>query len=613
MCGIVAAISKAAKVSEVDMSKAVAALIHRGPDVQNVWMSSEQWAALGHARLSIIGLANGKQPIPNEDRRLQLVCNGEFYDFERIRAELQRKRHRFLTESDSEIAIHLFEDRGPGCLDQLRGEFAFAIIDERTRTLFAARDRFGIKPLYYTFHEGACYIASEIKAFRRLGVPLHWDREVLYDTQFVATAPDRTLCAGVYQLPPGHFLETDGERLTLTQYWDWNFPLDEPSVSGNGLDQRNQFQNLLEESIKLRLRADVPVACYLSGGLDSSAVLGLAAPYCSHRIHAFTLSFDHRDYDEVEVARSQAKLADAIFHPIEVQSKDLADHFAATVYHAERPIANAHAVAKFMLSRKVRDSGFKVVLTGEGGDELLAGYPEVRRDYSNCSRQIPGNAMLGPATRRLGYVPANMQMWAQLGESLLPMMTEDFAAEFAGRNPYSLLLENLDVEGKMAGRHVVNQTLYLWAKTMLPNYILCCVGDRMEMAHSIEGRVPLLDHHLAEFAAHLPISAKINGATEKYILRQAARPVITDAVYRREKQAFVSPPATFQPLAELSCFIQDVAHSSAFDSLGIYKREKVVTLLNSVGSMDRRQREHADALLMWITSLALLQNTLSLN
>ncbi len=381
MCGIVAAVSRTGGVRAEALGCATARLRHRGPDAQHVWVAPDGRAGLGHARLSIIDLETGDQPIANEDGRLHLVVNGEFYDFERIREDLERRGHVFRTRSDSEVALHLYEDLGTRSVHTLRGEFALAIWDARDGQLFAARDRFGIKPLYYTKYRETVYLASEVKALAALGVPLRWDRESLYDIQFVAHPPDRTVFDGIYQVPPGCCLLTDGAHIRIMPYWDWDYPdANDRTHDTEPGEWVERLRHSFEEAIRLRLRADVPVACYLSGGIDSCAVLGVAAQLAARPLQAFTLSFDDADYDEVGFAEEQATRSGAEFCRIDVRSENLADHFAAAVYHAERPFVNAHAVAKYMLSRAVRDAGIKVVLTGEGSDEVFAGYPHFRRD-----------------------------------------------------------------------------------------------------------------------------------------------------------------------------------------------------------------------------------------
>jgi len=640
MCGIVATVSRRGDVSEDALHRATRRLHHRGPDAQRTWVDPRRRAGLGHARLSIIDLTTGDQPIANEDNRLHLVHNGEFYDFERMRTRLERDGHAFRTRSDSEIALHLYEAQGARSVHELRGEFAYAIWDERDGVLFAARDRFGIKPLYYTVHDGTFYLASEVKAFIELGVPLRWDRDTLYDAHFVTHAPERTLFAGIYQLPPGSYLVTDGEHVRVVQYWDWDYPVkaDAPAPT-NPREHIEEFTRVFEDAVRLRLRADVPVACYLSGGIDSCAVLGVASKLSARPLRAYTLSFDHADYDEGAIAEAQAKMSGAEFCRIDIRSEHMADHFADALYHAERPFANAHVVAKYLLSKAVRDSGVKVVLTGEGSDEILAGYPHFRRDavlygsegldasakasllaeLERANRVSAGLLMpqsgtsLESVKRVLGFVPSQLESWAQIGAGLLNVVSDDFTREYAERDTYRVLMNCLDVERQMAGRDVVNQSLYVWAKTMLPNYILSNLGDRMEMAHSVEGRLPFLDHHVVEAVAKMPPSMKINGMTEKWVLREAVRPVITDTVYRRQKHPFMSPPATVQQGGKLFTMLQDTLRSASLDGPGIYDRRKVIGLLDAVPTMDPLTRNRMDPVLMWMSSICLLHEQLRMS
>ena len=638
MCGIVAAVSPAGGVSVESLDRAAQRLHHRGPDARRVWVDKRARGGLGHARLSIIDLTTGDQPIANEDKRLHIVANGEFYDFDRIRSDLERRGHAFHTRSDSEIALHLYEEQGARSVHSLRGEFAYAIWDERDQMLFAARDRFGIKPLYYTVHNGTFYLASEVKAFVELGVPLEWDHQTLYDIHFVTHAPDRSLFKGIHQVPPGSYLMTDGEHVRIAQYWDWNYPVraDVPTPT-DPREHVERFAHELEEAVRLRLRADVPVACYLSGGIDSCSVLGVASRLSARPLRAYTLSFDHSDYDERAIAQEQAAQSGAEFCRIDIRSEHTADHFADALYHAERPFANAHVVAKYLLSKAVRDDGIKVVLTGEGSDEILAGYPHFRRDavlygsdgldastkeqllaeLERANRASAGLLMPQPGMgiesvrQVMGYVPSQLETWAGIGKGLLTVTSEEFRCTFADRDTYRLLMNTLDVERQMRGRDVINQSLYVWAKTMLPNYILSNLGDRMEMAHSVEGRLPFLDHHLVEAVAQMPVSMKINGMTEKWVLREAARPAITDTVYRRQKHPFMSPPAAAQQDGKLFTMLQDTLRSSLLDGPGIYDRAKVVRMLDAVPGMDFAARSRIDPVLMWMGSICLLHERLS--
>jgi asparagine synthase (glutamine-hydrolysing) len=641
MCGIVASVSSQGRVSGEALLRATQRLRHRGPDAQRVWVPPHGRVGLGHARLSIIDLATGDQPIASEDESLRIVANGEFYGFEAIRQELESAGHRFRTRSDSEIALHLYEDTGARCLHRLRGEFAFALWDERDGLLFAGRDRFGIKPLYYALHEGACHLASEVKALAELGVPLRWDDDTVFDLhRGLMHPPTRTTFAGVHQVPPGSYLITDGSSARVLPYWD----LDYPAADRTGWDRSphewvERLSGVLEEAVRLRLRADVPVACYLSGGLDSCAVLGLASRLASRPLHAYTLSFDHADYDERALAEEQAKLSGAEFHPIDIRAEHMADHISDAVYHAERPFANAHVVAKFLLSRAVRDSGVKVVLTGEGSDEVFAGYPFFRRDMilHNTEGQDPATAkgllarldaankvsqgLLMPSgaggpiesvRRVLGFVPTLIETWDQQGATMSGLLNGELRARYQARDTFRVVLNHLDVERQLAGRDAVNKSLYVWAKTALPNYILSNLGDRMEMAHSIEGRLPLLDHEVASVVAQMPIALKINGMTEKFVLREAARPVITDAVYRRQKHPFLSPPSTLQMTGGLHGLVQDTLRGAALERTGLYDRQRVLALLDRIPTMDAGTRTSVDPALMWLTSTCLLHERLGL-
>jgi len=362
------------------MLAGMASLHHRGPDGRQHWMSNDCRVALGHTRLSIIDLTTGDQPIANEDGTIHIVVNGEFYDFERRRAELEARGHRFRTKSDSEIALHLYEDYGPECLHHLRGEYAFVIWDSRNHRMIAGRDRFGVKPLFYAEHNGALYLASEAKALFAMGVPARWSEESLYAGGFVIPG-ERTLFAGVSAVPPGHFLRATRESHRVHQYWDVDYPRDDaapPALSD--AEYVKGFRETLEGAVKTRLRADVPVGCYLSGGIDSCAVLGLASLHHDGPVRAYTLTFDGAQYDESKIAEEMAKHVGAIYDPIPMRQSDLATNFRAAVIQSEIPFINGHTVAKFMLSQAVRESGYKVVLTGEGSDEILAGYPHFRRD-----------------------------------------------------------------------------------------------------------------------------------------------------------------------------------------------------------------------------------------
>ncbi len=638
MCGIVGIFCRdeaAPPISAEVLGRATARLHHRGPDGQRQWISPDGRVGLGHARLSIIDLTTGDQPIANEDGRLHLVVNGELYDYQRVQRELEDRGHQLRTRSDSEIALHLYEERGAAALQQLRGEFAILIWDQPNQLLFAARDRFGIKPLYYAEHEGRLYLASEVKALFEAGVPAAWDEESFFQYSHVYFDQDRTLFRGVYQVPPGHYLLATRERVQLVPYWDFNYPRTSDPPPGHLPEEHiERFAAALDEAVRLRLRADVPVGCYLSGGIDSCALLGLAARHRSDRIHAFTLCFDTAEYNEQHVAEEMAAHAGADFYPLPITQTELADHFADAVWHAETMTANPHGVAKYLLSRRVREHGYKVVLTGEGSDEILGGYAHFRRDMLlyNSQGQDPAEVarlleeldsanevsrgVLLPSgetlpmdgvRRTLGYVPSWMETRSSNSLRYRRLFREEFLGRYAQRDPFLVFLNRFDVGQKLAGRDPVNQSLYLWTKSMLANYLLNFLGDRMEMANSIEGRVPFLDHHLVELVQAMPVSMKIHGMTEKYVLREAARPVLTDTVYRRQKHPFLAPPAGLQPEGRLNQYLHDMLRSQVLDSMPFYEPSVVRFLLDRLPEFDERRRSGASYVLMMVLSACVLQ------
>lgn len=628
--------SRTNPLSAEALGAATRILHHRGPDGQRQWLSPSRRVGLGHARLSIIDLTTGDQPLASEDGKVHAVVNGELYDFQRIRGELEARGHRFATRSDSEILIHLYQDLGAACLQKLRGEFAFVLWDESNQTIFAARDRFGIKPLYYARHKDTLYLASEVKALFAAGVPARWDHESFFQfNNYLTVQQDRTQFEGVFQVPPGHYLLATRNHSQLVRYWDFDYPAAPPARSTQ--EHVEEFRAVLDEAVRLRLHADVPVGCYLSGGLDSCSVLGLAARHATRPIKAFTLSFDHGDYDELPIAREMAAHAGAELQPISIRHAELADHFAEAVWHSETLCFNPHGIAKFLLSRAVHAAGYKVVLTGEGADEILAGYPHFRRDLvlggprtgaEDIEKQLArlsstnkvSSGLLLPhgeahgmdnVRQALGFVPSWMEALATTGAKLKPLFSDAFASEFAGRDAFRGILDGLDVR-QLHGRHVVNQSLYTWSKTLLPNYILNVLGDRMEMAHSVEGRVPFLDHHVVEVARSLPVSMKIHDMTEKFVLREAARPLLTDTVYKRQKHPFLAPPATLDPTSRLNELLQDTVRGSRLAAVPFYDQRRVVALLDAVPGMDAVSQSALDNVFSGILSACLLQERFGL-
>src|SRR5215469_8834232 len=608
------------------LDRALETLHHRGPDAVGKWIAPDGRWFLGHTRLSIIGLGNGAQPMSDASGNVQLVVNGEFYGYKAIRERLRAEGCAVKTDSDSEIALHLYRREGMNLGRHLRGEFAAVIADRRNGAMLAIRDRFGIKPLFYAVHDGDVLFASEVKALLALGVPSRWDREALFQEAFHFRPHSRSLFVGIHAVPPGHYAIAQKGEVSLYPYWDLAFPTAAELAADNRSDADviEGFRAVLDDAVRERLVADVEVACYLSGGIDSCAVLGLAQRHMDRPIRAFTIGFEDALYDESELAREQAKHSGATFHPIPVTSRALADAYGDAVWHAETPFINGHGVAKFLLSRGVRDAGIKVVFTGEGSDEMLAGYPPFRRDVLlyNSATQDPETvkrllAQLREANkavpalvtreealddslevvqRRLGWVPSWVQTFAQRGSRVRDLLSGEMKSAINNVNPYEIALNRLPIDDRLSGRDPLNQALYLWSKIHLPNFILTFLADRMEMAHSIEGRVPFLDHHVAEFAAGIPIHMKIKGMREKHVLREATRDVLIEPVYNRQKHPFTTPPTGGAVNDAMLAMYADVLASRLLDEQPIFDAAAIRRFFRGLPDQSHEQRVRLEGL-----------------
>lgn len=548
---------------------------HRGPD--GFGYRRLPGVGFSHARLSIVDLdqSRGRQPFETEDGRLMLTKNGELYDYQRIRADLTSRGARFQTKSDSEMILHLYPRLGlDNMLTHLRGEFAFALYDKDDDRLMLVRDRFGIKPLYWTEVNGLVVFGSELKVlFAHPEVPRQFDPQGVFHQLMQTIVPGSTAFKGIHQVKPGHVLDIkrrDGKlQITEKKYWDMPFP-EERSRPDNYSEEEwiEAVREKLLEAVQLRLEADVPVGCYLSGGIDSCSILGLAAAARQNPVKAFTIGFDNKDYDESPIATEMAQSAGADQDIMMLDASHLYDNFVETLWHTERTIYNTLGVAKLLMSRHVRDVNYKVVLTGEGSDELFGGYPAFRRDMF-----LHGLDHLSPAERdewekllaeqnklfkgamlaedeihnsaldqRIGFTPSCLQPWLASATRVPGILNADLRIQLQDYDPGAAIAEQLD-ENYLKDRHPLDKAQYVWIKTMLEGQILTWGGDRVDMANSMEARPPFLDHHLAELAANLPPSLRIKGKTEKYVLREAMKGLLPEVLYKREKFAFMAPPA----------------------------------------------------------------------
>lgn len=602
------------------------ALAHRGPDGEGLWRAADGRVALGHRRLSLVDVTGGAQPLTSEDGQRHLIVNGEFYDYTTIQHDLRQRGHQLSTRSDSEIALHLYEEQGVDCLRALRGEFAFVVWDAARQRLFAARDRFGIKPLFYAQVGSVLYLASEIKALLAAGVPAVWDDEAVYQTLHLCFAADRSLFQGIRQVPPAHYLVATAQGVRLERYWEVPYP------RKNVVDPRlteeaciAQVRTLLTDAVRLRMQADVPVGCLLSGGLDSSTVLALAAQHSPKPVTAFTIGFNQAEYDESALAQATAQQLGANFHPLHLSDRDLADNFAEAVWHGEMVQFNAHGTARFLLSRAMQRAGYKAVLAGEGADELFAGYAFVRaalpsqaptsrwpfwltflarwlRPPTPAQRQLAEvSPWLARLSRGLGFATLTLDMVVERLSVARGVLAPDFVAAFKGYDPYQKLYASLDQRAALLHWEPAKQMLYLWLRTIFANYHMA--ADRLDMAHGIEVRLPFLDHMLFEYASQIPTALLGKGGQNKFILREAARPYLPESVYRRAKQPFMAPPAIATPGNPLHDFAQDTLRAKA---LPFVDPTAVGRLLDSLPHHPPSALASLEALLMALVSLTLL-------
>ncbi len=585
---------------------------HRGPDGFGYKTMNDRGIGFSHARLSIIDLdeQRAKQPFFSADGNLLLAANGELYDYKRIRADLTSRGARFRSKSDSELILHLYQQYG---LDEMlrhcRGEFAFALYDREHDRLMLVRDRFGIKPLYWTVSNGTLVFGSELKVlFAHPEVPRHFSAQGLFHQLMQTMVPGDTAFDGIHQIKPGHVLiiernTSGGFDIQDRRYWDMNFP----ELGGRDESQPEEYyieavREKLLEAVQLRLEADVPVACYLSGGIDSCSTLGLAAASQQSPVKAFTIGFDDADYDETTIAQEMAGSVGADQDIMRLHADHLYDNFVETLWHAERTIYNTLAVAKLLMSRHVHQAGYKVVVTGEGSDELFGGYPAFRRDMflhgldtlstderaewerllAESNKLFKGamlaeNELHDPALDALvGFTPSCLQPWLASAERVPTLMHPELRAAIKDYEPGRAIAAALDAD-MLSNRHPLDKAQYVWIKTMLEGQILTWGGDRVDMANSMEARPPFLDHHLAEMATQLPPSMRIKGRTEKYVLREAMKGLLPKLLYEREKFAFMAPPAHTDPkkweamlaLSDQYLSSQAIAEAGLIDEAGV--------------------------------------------
>ncbi len=607
MCGIAGIISQTehnAAEHSLQIRRMLGMIRHRGPDQFGIY--HDDAATLGNARLSIIDLSSGQQPISNEDGSLWIVFNGEIFNYVELRPDLEQRGHRFTTNSDTEVLVHIYEEYGPECLNRLNGQFAFAIWDTRRRRVFLARDRLGIRPLFYTERNGVFLFASEIKALLAFpGVPAEID-PLTIDQVFTywSPLPGRTAFRNIHALPPGHFLELDGAQTpTPKRYWSVSFPPEAETSSRETNDDEylERFRELLTDATLIRLRSDVPVGAYLSGGLDSSVITQLVSARAGQRLATFSITFDDPDFDESEFQLRMARFLGTRHEIVHATHADIARVFPEVIWHTETPTTRTAPAPMFLLSRLVRDSNFKVVLTGEGADEVLAGYDifkeaAIRRFWARRPDSALRPLLLG---RLYGDIPRMARtstsfLAAFFGNGLTEVDSpyyshlvrwrnnarsrRFFCQDFVRNESLPQLPESFAAWGPL------QKAQYLESTVFLSEYLLCSQGDRMAMAHSVESRMPFLDYRVVEFCNSLPTRMKLRGFNDKYLLRRLGSECLPDRLWERPKRPYRAPiqRSFFKP--PVPDYVRDLLSPAAIKACSLFRPDAVAHLVKKVSS-----------------------------
>jgi asparagine synthase (glutamine-hydrolysing) len=589
MCGIAGLLSLSGKpVFEEEVQAMCDAMAHRGPNDDGYYASAD--TVLGMRRLSIIDLDGGHQPVHNEDKSVWVVFNGEIYNFKSLRALLEGQGHRFYTDTDTEVIVHLYEQYGEACVEKMRGMFAFAVWDQRRKTLLIARDRLGIKPLFYTIADGRLAFGSELKVLLQLPEVerrLSWS-SVNYLFSAMCTPSSESIVEGIHKLKPGHILTASARHgVRVRQYWDVEF---DPDYGKSEQYFVERLRDLLEESVRLRLIADVPLGAFLSGGIDSSAVVATMARISSGPVKTFSIGFQDQDYNELDYARQVARKFGTDHHELVVDPNVLGviDDLA---WFLDEPFGDSSAIPTYMVS-KLAAEHVTVVLSGDGGDELFAGYdrylveqrerkvekiPSPLRQAAGLVGRVMPEGMKGRNfLRHLAYDGANRYFDANIlfrEAEKASLFEPDAYQEIHKDDPRSVWRSFLQ-NGKT---HWLSSLQYMDIKNYLPNDILTKV-DRMSMAHSIEARVPLLDHKFVEFAATIPPELKLKGKTTKYIFKKAMEGILPNEILYRPKRGFAIPLGRWFR-GQLSLYVRDLLLSRKSLGRGLFKKSYIERLI----------------------------------
>ncbi len=608
MCGIAGTVNHAHSDSaaRTTIIRMLSRINHRGPDECGYYL--EPGTAFGNVRLSILDLASGQQPLSTPDGRYWIAYNGEVFNYIELREELTAKGHTFKTNCDTEVIVHLYQEYGVSFLNKLNGQFAISIWDRDKKELFLARDRVGIRPLFYTIKDNTLIFASEIKSIfeypgveRKLSV-----KGINQILTFWVAIPPFTAFEDISELPPGHFMIFKEGKSAIHKYWDLKDAFKQPRFIGTFNEAKEELGQLLNDSVSLRLRADVPVAAYLSGGLDSSATTALLKTIRPGKLNTFSIGFSENDFDETPYQREVSEYFKTTHHSVTCTSHDIAEWFPRVVWHSEVPLLRTSPAPMYGLSKLVRDNNIKVVITGEGADEVLGGYNIFKEAIiRHFWAKYPQSKIRPLLLRKLyPYIPSikngnimamRMFFGFSLNETNSPAYShllrwnntgnirKFLSDDFADTGNISPVEEYVNSLGKdIDGLTPLTKAQYIETSLFMSGYLLAAQGDRVGMANSIEGRYPFLDYRLIEFCASLPDDFKLKGLNEKYILKEYIKGRIPDSVVARSKQAYRAPIHQAFLGKDAPVYVKELLSAESIEEAGIFNPQLVSTLIEKM-------------------------------
>jgi asparagine synthase (glutamine-hydrolysing) len=608
MCGIAGILNliKRESIDQHTVMGMVNQLHHRGPDGQACMIDDQ--IGLGHARLSIIDLEGGQQPIHNENKSIWTVFNGEIFNYIELTETLKKAGHRFYTHTDTEVIVHMYEEYGDDFVNYLNGQFAIALWDSRRQRLLLVRDRPGIHPLFYTLDDNRLFFASEVKAvLRGTGRVPELNRLALDELMtFWAPVADNTLFRGVQSLQPGHMLIVEQGKVCCKAYWEWQFPVDGQYRQGSDAELAEELRNLLIDATQIRLRSDVPVGAYLSGGLDSSALVSMIHHHGDAPLRTFSIGFEDKGLDESPYQKQMIEHVNADHSRILCKSSDIAEQFEKTIWHTESTVLRTAPVPMGILSSLVSSHNYKVVLTGEGSDEVLGGYDlfketKIRQFWARNPQSSFRPLLLMRLYPYLNMGQGRAQSYMQnffgtaLDQPELPTFshmprweTTARCKEFFSADMKATLIDDVvdrlevTLPEMLDQWHYFNRAQYIESKSLMAGYLLSSQGDRMLMMNSVEGRFPFLDHRVIEFANNLDPRLKMKVLNEKYLLKKAMKNYVPDSIINRYKQPYRAPdiPSFFGD-TEID-YVQDMLSSSSIRDAGYFDERKVAMLLKKI-------------------------------